>query len=50
MNNGESQAVQASIDVGEWPGPLSLKTYSGKSLYFFAARALNLLALCIYSA
>ena len=47
--NEQRHAVHGGIDVGEWPGPLSLKTLSGKSVWFLTARALTLLALCIYS-
>lgn len=50
MTTRERHAVHGGIDVGEWPGPLSIKTYSGKSVYFLAARALTLLVLCVYSA
>ncbi len=47
--NEQTHAVHGGIDVGEWPGPLSWKTLSGKSVWFLTARALTLLALCIYS-
>ena len=45
----KTHAVHGGIDVGEWPSPFSYKTYSGKSFYFVAARALALIALCVYA-
>ena len=37
------------LDLGEWPGALSLRTYSGKSVYFLVARAALLLTLSVYA-
>ena len=39
MRKHENLDVQSGIDVGEWPGPTSLKSYNGKSVYFGTARA-----------
>ena len=41
--------ARSELDLGEWPGALSLRTYSGKSVYFLVARAVLLLTLSIYA-
>ena len=49
MEATKGHDVHGGIDVGKWPSPLSPKTYSGKSIYFLAARAVALIVLCIYA-
>ena len=38
------------VEIGEWPSMLSLRTYSGKSVFFLVARAGLLVALSIFAA
>lgn len=49
METPKRHDVHGGIDVGQWPGPLDPRTYSGKSVYFLAARAVALIVLCIYA-
>jgi len=39
----------AQVDIGEWPNMLSLRTYSGKSVFFLVARSGLLIALSVYA-
>ena len=43
----ESRQYQA--DIGEWPNMLSLRTYSGKSVFFLVGRSGLLIALSVYA-
>ncbi|MDE0390956.1 MAG: ATP-binding protein [Rhodospirillales bacterium] len=43
----ESSHYQA--DIGEWPNMLSLRTYSGKSVFFLVGRSGLLIALSVYA-
>ena len=42
-------AHHPGLDLGEWPSPFSLRTYSGKSVFFLVARAALLVTLCVYA-
>ena len=42
-----SDSYQA--DIGEWPNMLSLRTYSGKSVFFLVGRSGLLIALSVYA-
>ena len=42
-----SVSVSAQPDLGEWPSMWSLRTFSGQSVLFLAARATTLVVLCV---
>ena len=44
-----AEASQVEFDLGEWPNMLSLRTYSGKSVFFLVGRSGLLIALSVYA-
>ena len=44
-----AESSQYQADIGEWPNMLSLRTYSGKSVFFLVGRSGLLIALSVYA-
>ena len=44
-----AESSQSEFDLGEWPNMLSLRTYSGKSVFFLVGRSGLLIALSVYA-
>ena len=44
-----AESSQYQADIGEWPNMLSLRTYSGKSVFFLVGRSGLLIALAVYA-
>ena len=44
-----AESSHVEFDLGEWPNMLSLRTYSGKSIFFLVGRSGLLIALSVYA-
>ena len=44
-----AESSYSEFDIGEWPNMLSLRTYSGKSVFFLVGRSGLLIALSVYA-
>lgn len=44
-----AESSHSEFDLGEWPNMLSLRTYSGKSIFFLVGRSGLLIALSVYA-
>ena len=44
-----AESSHSEFDLGEWPNMLSLRTYSGKSVFFLVGRSGLLIALSVYA-